>query len=218
MLGGVNAELGADDWGPNDARKRRWERDHGDLTSREATSSHPPSVQAVMDREFNVPLTWQSGETAASLIWAAWSVLASRWTGSKNVEFGATSVEKWSGEAECLEQAESSIWPVHIHVDGGQDTKTFMESIREKAAKSLTSKLTRQNAQRSRRDAKAACSVQTILIVSEEESSTAGFNSKLGAYALVLSFWPQGSKIKVQAKIRSDGTWLDAGTVHDGAA
>lgn len=206
VLGGVDAEPGADGESPERAPKKRLEREHRDLAAQRLkdkslvpvfpTSSHQLPIKAATHREFIVPSTLQSGATATSLVWAAWSVLVSRLTGSKNVKFGATNDEFLLGEVPCAGEAKSSIVPIKIkiNVDEDQDTEIYIASIRATQIAFAQQKIHQING-----DAEEKAIFETVLVFKEEGVSTAPLNSKVGAYALVLIFGPEGSNIKVQA-------------------
>lgn len=132
-----------------------------------------PEPNAVADRFVPVKPTTQTGITTATLIRAAWALVATQYTMSDDVVFGET----FAGRTlpipgvEKIEGPMIATVPVRIRVDGSAPVQEFLQAIQENGlVRSAHEHLGMQNIRRVSADAQLACEVKMGLVIQPRQA------------------------------------------------
>ena len=135
--------------------------------------SYQPQPNSTIKRLIEVTTRMSFGITTANLIWAAWSVLMTRLSGSDDVVFGVTASGR-SAPVAGIEQMEGPTFttlPVRVQVDKDLAVHSFLQAVQKQATALIEyEQVGLQNIRRLSDDAAMACDFQTLLVIQPEGS------------------------------------------------
>ncbi|KAJ5310531.1 uncharacterized protein N7443_002992 [Penicillium atrosanguineum] len=178
-----------------------------------------PEPNAVAHRFVPVRQTNRSSTTTATLIRAAWALVASQYTMSDDVVFGETFAGR-TLRIPGVEQIEGPMIttvPVRVRIDRSAPMREFLQSIQEQGlVRAAHEHLGMQNIRRVSADAQLACEVKMGLVIQprpaekayQAEDDLPMFRAEDAAYeALRFNSYP----LMLACSLRSDGFEVTAG-------
>lgn len=137
---------------------------------------HEPLPRASAECQIEIPSKNPSGITLSCVIRAAWSILVARLTNADDIVFGATLIGRNAPilGVERLTGPTITTVPVRVKIDAEQNLIEFLADMQKQATDMITYEhFGLQNISRLGEDSKAACDIQTLLVIQPRDEVVA---------------------------------------------
>ncbi|MCJ1261333.1 hypothetical protein MMC22_001197 [Lobaria immixta] len=132
------------------------------------STDYQPQPDSVLTQDFSLPARQQGNCTMSTLIWAAWALVISRYTGSLDVVFGTTLTGRYAPIPNIEDVLGPTIntVPIRHKIDLNQTVDKYLEDLQDQATAMIPFQaIGLQRIQRVSSDAYAACQFRSLLAV-----------------------------------------------------